>query len=415
MLLGDEMGLGKTIQAIAVMVSLKNKGATHFMVVAPASVLTNWCREIAKHSRLTAFSIHGDMKMTAWEEWIRKGGVAVTTYETIRGLRVPENFSFSLLVVDEAHYVKNPEAQRTKNVKALSRYADRLLFMTGTALENKVDEMIMIIGMLQPKIAHEIQRMGTVSSAPQFREAIAPVYYRRKREDVLRELPELIQNEEWCTLLPQEKTVYEQTVLENASYMTVRRVSWNIEDPEQSSKARRMKEIIQEAEEEGRKVLVFSFFLDTLKKVRKMLGDRCLPEIDGSVPVPQRQKIIDAFHAAPAGTVLAAQIQTAGTGLNIQSASVVIICEPQLKPSTENQAISRAYRMGQSRNVLVYRLLCENTIDEKIEKLLEEKQRIFDAFADKSVAAQEDVEVDKKTMSHLIQEEADRIQAERSA
>lgn len=146
-----------------------------------------------------------------------------------------------------------------------------------------------------------------------------------------------------------------------------------------------------------------------------MLGDRCLPEIDGSVPVPQRQKIIDAFHAAPAGTVLAAQIQTAGTGLNIQSASVVIICEPQLKPSTENQAISRAYRMGQSRNVLVYRLLCENTIDEKIEKLLEEKQRIFDAFADKSVAAQEDVEVDKKTMSHLIQEEADRIQAERSA
>ena len=101
--------------------------------------------------------------------------------------------------------------------------------------------------------------------------------------------------------------------------------------------------------------------------------------------------------------------------MNIQSASVVIICEPQLKPSTENQAISRAYRMGQSRNVLVYRLLCENTIDEKIEKLLEEKQRIFDAFADKSVAAQEDVEVDKKTMSHLIQEEADRIQAERSA
>lgn len=103
------------------------------------------------------------------------------------------------------------------------------------------------------------------------------------------------------------------------------------------------------------------------------------------------------------------QILAGGTGLNIQSASVVIICEPQFKPSIENQAISRAYRMGQSRNVLVYRLLCENTVDEKISDLLEEKQKVFNAFADKSVAAEASVEVNEKAFGDIIKEEIERI------
>lgn len=96
-----------------------------------------------------------------------------------------------------------------------------------------------------------------------------------------------------------------------------------------------------------------------------LLGKRCTNPINGSVTPQRRQEIIDEFDKAPAGTVLVAQIQSGGTGLNIQSASVVVLCEPQFKPSIENQAISRAYRMGQTRNVLVYRLLCEDTVDEK--------------------------------------------------
>ena len=106
-----------------------------------------------------------------------------------------------------------------------------------------------------------------------------------------------------------------------------------------------------------------------------------------------------------------AQIQSGGTGLNIQSASVVVICEPQYKPSIENQAISRSYRMGQARNVLVYRLLCEDSIDERILTLLERKQAEFDAFADKSVAAKEIIELDDKTLGDIINEEIDRINA----
>ena len=137
--------------------------------------------------------------------------------------------------------------------------------------------------------------------------------------------------------------------------------------------------------------------------------------INGSVTPQKRQEIIDEFDDAPAGTILAAQIQSGGTGLNIQSASVVVICEPQFKPSIENQAISRAYRMGQTRNVLVYRLLCENTVDEKITDLLKRKQEVFDAFADKSVAAEKSVELDDKTFGNIIKEEIDRINAEEKA
>jgi len=407
-LLGDEMGLGKTIQAIAAMVSLRNTGATHFVVVCPASVITNWCREIRKMSLLTVTKIHGAGRASALKSWIKSGGVAVTTYETTSHFKLDNNFKFTLLVVDEAHYIKNPDAIRTVNVKNISNHAERLLFMTGTALENKVDEMIELIKILQPTIASQVNGIAFMSSAPQFREKVAPVYYRRKREDVLTELPELIESKEWCTMLSEEEQIYEQAVLAKR-YSDARRVSWNVNDLNNSSKAKRLLEIIDEAEEEGRKVIVFSFFLDTIRKITEVLGNKCLNPINGSVTPQRRQEIIDEFDKAPAGTVLAAQIQSGGTGLNIQSASVVILCEPQFKPSIENQAVSRAYRMGQARNVLVYRLLCENTVDEKITSLLESKQAIFDAFADKSVAAKESLELDDKKFGDIIKEEIERI------
>ena len=176
-------------------------------------------------------------------------------------------------------------------------------------------------------------------------------------------MPDKIESKEWCTLNAEEERIYEDTVL-NKKYPDPRRVSWNIDDLNKSCKAQRLKEIVDDAEAEGRKVLVFSFFLETIAKIHEFLKGKCLNPINGSVNVNRRQEIIDEFDKAPAGTVLLAQITSGGTGLNIQSASVVVICEPQFKPSIENQAISRVYRMGQSRNVLVYRLLCVGTIDE---------------------------------------------------
>lgn len=289
--------------------------------------------------------------------------------------------------------------------------------MTGTALENKVEEMVSLIDVLQPQIARQIRGITYLSAAPQFREKIAPVYYRRKREDVLTELPELIESDEWCTLGVIEKNAYERAVLGSRhGFMAARRVSWNIGDLNHSSKARRMIEIISDAENDGRKTIVFTFFRDTAEKAAKLLGSRCIGIINGSVPPAKRQALIDAFEASKNSSVLVSQIQSGGTGLNVQSASVVIICEPQFKPSIENQAISRAYRMGQTRNVLVHRLLCINTVDERIHALLEGKQRLFDAFADKSSAAAmtaaQDIEIDNATFGSIIAEEIERIKKE---
>ena len=406
-LLGDEMGLGKTVQAIAAMTALRHAGATHFLVVCPASVLSNWCREIIKHSALQPVRIHGAGRAAALRSWLRTGGVAVTTYETTGYIPLGEEERFDMLIVDEAHYIKNPEAKRTIHVKRIAGHTDRLLFMTGTALENRVDEMLALIGILQPQIASEARSRAFMAAAPQFRELIAPVYYRRRREDVLQELPELIESREWCPLTREEETVYEQTLLAG-NYAAVRRLSWNVGDLHRSSKAGRLLELVAEAASEGRKILVFSFFLDTIRDLGALLGSVCHGPINGAVPPQRRQEIIDGFDAAPAGSVLLAQIQSGGTGLNIQSASVVILCEPQFKPSTENQAVSRAYRMGQDRNVLVYRLLSEDTVDEHIMEILDRKQEIFDAFADTSAAAEQSAGLDEKTFAQIVKEEAER-------
>lgn len=211
---------------------------------------------------------------------------------------------------------------------------------------------------------------------------------------------------------PEEEEIYEDAVLEKR-YNDARRVSWNIKDLSKSSKATRLKEIIDDAEKDGRKVIVFSFFLDTIFKIHDFLKDKCLNPIYGKVNVNRRQEILDEFEKAPSGTVLLAQITSGGVGLNIQCASVVVICEPQFKPSIENQAISRAYRMGQTRNVLVFRLLAANSIDEKLLNILKEKQEIFNAFADKSVAAEKQAEIDNETFGKIIEEEIDRIKKKR--
>lgn len=415
-LLGDEMGLGKTVQAIATMVSLRNTGATHFMVVCPASVVTNWCREIVKHSKLRVTKIHGSGRDQAFKSWVKSGDVAVTTFETTAYIEDDKLCPVDLIIVDEAHYIKNPEARRSINVKRLCAKSECILFMTGTALENNVEEMITLIDVLQPDIAARVKDKTFITNAPWFRNQVAPVYYRRKRENVLTELPELIETQEWCTLNSEEKEQYERDIL-SGNYTAARRLSWNAADLKKSCKANRLFEIIEDAKNEDRKVLVFSFFLNTINVIGYLLGERCYGPINGKVPVAQRQEIIDSFDKAPAGSVLLAQIQSGGTGLNIQSASVVVICEPQFKPSIENQAVSRAYRMGQARNVLVYRLLCTNTIDEKITELLNSKQQIFDAFADKSVAAEQNEannnEIDEKKFGQLIQEEIDRINREK--
>lgn len=406
-LLGDEMGLGKTIQAIASMCALKAAGKTHFMVVCPASVLINWCREIQKHSQLEVTKVHGNDEQ-ALLHWRMNGDVAVTTYESISRFSLPEAFPISMIVVDEAHYVKNPRAIRTQALRKLLLKTEYKLFMSGTPLENQVDEMCFLIKCLQPRIAAELEPVKYLSTAEQFRLQLAPVYLRRTRADVLSELPELTEKEQWCPLNTREQADYLRALMSD-NFMAVRQVSW-LSEIACSSKAARLLELCDQAKAQNRKVIVFSYFRATLEKVKQLMPDRCLDIISGSISPQRRQEILDEFANAEDGTVLVSQVLAGGTGLNIQCASVVIFCEPQLKPSIENQAIARAYRMGQVRDVLVYRLLADGTIDERIMELLQAKQELFDNFADESVVGTESLKPsDQAILKQMVEEEKQRL------
>lgn len=390
-LLGDDMGLGKTVQAIASMVSLRNNGATHFMVVCPASVIINWCREIEKFSDLKFIKIHGSKIDVAAQSWYKDGGVAVTTYETLSKIPMAGDFRYDMLVVDEAHYVKNPKASRTMQLLYFRQHTDRVLFMSGTPLENRVSEMVFLIGCLQPNVAREVSGSTNINMAPDFRKKVSGVYFRRTKEDVLEDLPDKVEKEEWIELLPSEKKRYREFVYEE-NFMKLRQASWIIGNGEESSKLERLKELIEEYLLMGRKIIVFSFFTNTINTIMDAFPNEVYGPITGSITPARRQEIIDLFSDTIVGGVLLAQIQAGGTGLNIQAASVVIFCEPQLKPSIEEQAIARVYRMGQNNTVMVHRLLNENTVDEQIVALLKEKKELFDAFADKSESGDESLE-----------------------
>ncbi len=410
-LLGDEMGLGKTIQAIAAMAALKADGKHHFMVVCPASVLINWCREIEKHSSLAVTKVHGADEEALYN-WRANGDVAVTTFESISRFALPERFTFDMLVVDEAHYVKNPEALRTKAMQPLLQKSESVLYMSGTPLVNRVDEMCFLVKCLQPAVYEKLEKVKSISTAEQFRQEIAPVYLRRTRDEVLKELPELTEKEQWCVLGDAEKAIYRDAVV-SGNLMAIRQVSWQVARLEDSSKAMRLKEIWESAAEQGRKLIVFSFFRNTLEKVRSLLGDACLETISGDISPARRQEIVDEFNKANPGAVLVSQVQAGGTGLNIQAASVVVFCEPQLTPAIENQAISRAYRMGQTRDVIVHRLLADDTIDERMLEILSGKQKEFDSFADESVIGDTQLDAQQAEegswITKMVKEEQERL------
>ena len=398
-LLGDEMGLGKTIQAIAAMNHLYHKGHRYFLVICPAGVLLNWKREIEKLTDMQAYMLHGTC-ISDFEIWKSDGGIAIINYEGLDKIIFDKDFSLDMVVVDEAHFVKNKEAQRTRNTVRMIEQAEYALYMTGTAIENNVDEMCYLIECLNPSIASEVKDMKYLAKADLFRKKIAPVYLRRKRVDVLMELPELTIHDEWCMMNEEEIISYRKAV-ESGNFMAMRRVSWGSLN---STKAERMVELCLQALGEGRKVVIFSYFIETLSFVTDLLLGKSLPAITGKLSLEKRQEILRQFDE-PVAQVLPIQIRAGGIGLNIQTAEIVILCEPQLKPSDEMQAISRIYRMGQVNHVFVYRLLSADTIDEVLVKRLHDKQNIFNQFADESEISDQLEQLKEDDVQTLIQSE----------
>lgn len=388
--LGDEMGLGKTVQAIAALAHLTASGATHAVVVCPASVVLNWVRELGTRSRLRAVRLHGDDRGAALASWIAEGGVAVTTYETLPRLDLPDAVRPALLVVDEAHYVKNPASRRARLVHRLGLRCERVLYLTGTPMENEVGEFRDLIGVLSPAADVDVDALDAVAGPPAFRAAVAPVYLRRNASDVLTELPELVQVDEWEELTASDEAAYRAAVA-SGNFSLMRRAAFAAADPHSSAKLARLLELCNEARKNGRKVVVFSFFLGVLSTVHAALvehGFTAFGPLTGATPAEERQRLVDEFTAASGSAVFLGQIQAAGVGINLQAASVVILCEPQVKPTIEAQAVARAHRMGQLQSVLVHRLLAADTVDERLLELLDHKAALFDSFARESTLAE---------------------------
>lgn len=390
-MLGDEMGLGKTVTALAVMSHLRALDRRHFLVICPASVLHNWRHEIEGHSRLRPWVLHGYDREAVLRAWLHRGGVAVTTFGTLGSLQSsPFEGELSLMVVDEAHYVKNPQAKRSAAVRSWTERSDRILFMTGTPLENRLDEFRRLVEYLQPETVERLSAVPALLGPDAFQEAVAPVYLRRNQDDVLTELPERIEMEDWVELSRHDLEAYVDAV-RSRNFMAMRRAAFTEARSGRSAKMNRLAEVVQESIESGWKVVVFSYFRDVLADVVAELARRshhvCGP-ITGSMGAADRMTTVREFAGLPDPAVLVSQIEAGGVGLNIQAASVVVLCEPQWKPSTEEQAIARCHRMGQVRPVRVHRLLATEGVDLRMRELLAEKSMIFDAYVrESSVAA----------------------------
>ena len=383
-IIGDEMGLGKTLQAISAIAHRSATGANRFLVVCPASVITNWMREVDSRSDLPIIKIHGEDHKSSLQRWMESSGIGITTFDTLKSFEISEEqitaLSVDTVIVDEAHYIKNISTGRTRTIAKWLDRSPNVIFLTGTPLENRVDEFIALAKLLDPKMGNDLSRVALAAGPESFRRTVAPIYLRRNTEEVLKELPELIEVVEYCTWEGVDRQTYIDAVA-SGNFMAMRRAAFIAQPNMVPSKLERLLELVDESFESGQKVIVFSYFRSVIEQVMQALGERAIGPITGSVSSTQRQNIVDQFQNSPTPLVLVGQIQAAGTGLNIQAASVVILCEPQIKPSLEVQAIARAHRMGQVRKVQVHRLILPDSVDEHMLAILAHKQTQFDSYA----------------------------------
>lgn len=400
-LLGDEMGLGKCIQALAAIAHATDaEGQPHHLVVCPASLIDTWLQEIGRAlTGIRGWRFHGLDRNIAFNSWQAAGGILVTSFQQAEHLLAREHPQIGFAVVDEAHLVKNPVAQRTKTVRLLTEQASRVLLMSGTLLENRAAELIAIADLADPGQGARLRRQfgdgrDAHREAAAFRDAIGDLYLRRNQDEVLPELEDVIPTDVRIGVGENERLACKKALV--ARNLSGARIALTSGDGERSVKIIRLKEIIVECLDGQKKVLIFSQFLEVLKLCRAAIGDQSLV-VHGDVSQAKRPEIYRQFQEANGFAALIMQIDTGGLGLNLQAASVVIIMEPQLKPSTEQQAVARAQRMGQTHPVVVYRLIAANSIDERIVKLSGFKAELFKQLARRSTLAEAASELPAET------------------
>lgn len=428
--LADDMGLGKTVQVLALLSALKRcktgnsatadprAGAQATLLVTPASVLANWAAEIARFTpTLSTFVAHPsavpstDLKSPDPEQLARTD-IVLTTYGTVRRLPWMAATDWDLVVLDEAQAIKNAAAQQTRAVKALRSRAR--IVLTGTPIENRLGDLWSIFDFLNP---------GLLGSARQFtemtkrlaerphnafgplRDLVRPYILRRLKTDprIISDLPEKTEVTAYCLLSRTQAALYEQAVrdlkrrlaettegidrrgLVLASLLRLKQIcnhpshwlgdqAWS---PADSGKWTRLAEIVDVVSARQEKMLVFTQFRELtgpLAAYLSSLWGRPGLVLHGGTPVAARRRLVERFQEDERVPFFVLSLKAGGTGLNLTAASHVVHVDRWWNPAVEDQATDRAFRIGQTRNVLVHKFVCRGTVEERIDALIASKR-----------------------------------------
>ena len=434
-ILADEMGLGKTIQSISILSDLPANSRS--IVICPKTLLFNWAAEINKFNKSLSYTLYeGNQKERKKILEDLNVNLLFASYSIIQNdIEDLSEIEFDYIILDEAQHIKNPLALRTKAVKKLK--AKHRCALSGTPIENNPTELWSIFDFLMPgylpKSKNFISKYKNdptklKESNDKLKMLVSPFILRRKKNDVLIELPDKQVQQVYCKLTPVQEKMYLQILEEvknryldtenvgnkylhilaaltklrqicNHPHLVDKDLKENIEF---SGKLELLREIIVDAVEGGKKLLIFSQFVQMLKILRKMLKeDKITYEyMDGSVK--NRQKVIDNFNNNNNIRTFLISLKTGGYGLNLTSADTVIIVDPWWNPMGENQAIDRAHRIGQTKKVMVYKIITKGTIEEKILDLQQNKKMMFDNIIEEgqSVIKKMDAEQLRKLLEY---------------
>ena len=415
-ILADEMGLGKTLQVIAVLLAAKKEvtDSAPSLVVCPASLVYNWTEELRRFApELSVCMVVGTKtERNAVLSEYQRYDVLVTSYDLLkRDIDLYEGKEFRFEVIDEAQYIKNQQtsaAKAVKLVKSRTRYA-----LTGTPIENRLSELWSIFDYLMPGFLYEYGTFRAEFETPivkyqqeeaneRLRRMVGPFLLRRRKEDVLKDLPEKLEEVRYAGMEEKQRRLYDGQVVKMrksvaqtseedfrrsriqilAELTRIRQIccdpSLFLEDYDgESAKKESCMELIRSVVEGGHKALLFSQFTSMLDLLKQELDKEKIPYyvITGATPKEQRLELVKAFNSDETPLFLIS-LKAGGTGLNLVGADVVIHYDPWWNLAVQNQATDRAHRIGQTRPVTVYKLIVKNTIEEKILEMQEAKKKL---------------------------------------
>ncbi|TCZ78295.1 helicase SNF [Paenibacillus albiflavus] len=409
-ILADDMGLGKTVQSIALLVSvlpeIREQGLPA-LIICPASLTYNWLNELRKFAPEIRAQIADGSKSERSgllkDASSSQVDVLITSYPLIRrDIELYVEHSFHTLILDEAQYFKNHTTQTAQSVKAIT--AQHRIALTGTPVENSLEELWSIVNVVFPKLFPGRQAFNDLP-----REAVArrirPFLLRRLKTDVLKELPDKIEMLQASELLPEQKRLYaaylaklrqetlkhldQETFNKNrikilAGLTRLRQICCHpalfVEDYEGSSaKFEQLMEIIEECRGSGKRMLIFSQFTQMLGLISRELGDHGIAHfyLDGQTPVAERVELCNRYNEGERDLFLVS-LKAGGTGLNLTGADTVILYDLWWNPAVEQQATDRAHRIGQKKVVQVIRLVAQGTVEDKMYELQQRKKHLIE-------------------------------------